>query len=314
MTGRATAADNSSMTSMNRRILVFAATLLAAGVPALAQDAARGASLLAEARAALGGEDKLRAVRALQARGEFKRMAGAQFTIEGELELSLALPDKMRRDEDMSPPGGGPSFVRTEVLNGTETWEENSGGFMMRRGGPGAPGAGQGNGMRGGRGPMDPEQMRQAQLRGRQAELSRYLLALLLTTNDKVAWLATAESPDGTADVLEITPEQGPAVRLFLDTATHMPLMMTWQGFAPMLLAGRRGRGAGDGAPNGAPAELPRPQQTTLRMTLGEYKTVNGIKLPHFITRGAGDQTNEEWTVSSYRINPSFKADTFTRK
>ena len=49
-------------------------------------------------------------------------------------------------------------------------------------------------------------------------------------------------------------------------------------------------------------------------MTLGDYKTVGGIRLPHLITRGVNDQTLEEWTVSNYRINPSFKADTFTKK
>ena len=49
-------------------------------------------------------------------------------------------------------------------------------------------------------------------------------------------------------------------------------------------------------------------------MTLGDYKNVNGIKLPHLITRGIEDQTNEEWTISSYRVNPTFKRDTFTKK
>jgi hypothetical protein len=48
-------------------------------------------------------------------------------------------------------------------------------------------------------------------------------------------------------------------------------------------------------------------------MTLGEYKTVNGLRLPHLITRGVNDMTIEEWTIDSYRINPSFKADVFTK-
>ena len=52
----------------------------------------------------------------------------------------------------------------------------------------------------------------------------------------------------------------------------------------------------------------PPPRQAappaTLQMTLGDYKTVNGIKLPHLITRGVNDMTIEEWTIDSYRINP----------
>jgi hypothetical protein len=285
-----------------------------------AQDpAARGASLLADARTALGGEERLRAVKALQARGDFKRMAG-QNTIEGELTLLVELPDKLRREEDLSLPGGGPAVIRTEVLNGTEVWDENTGGggqLVFRRGGRdggGAPG-GDGGAARGGRGPIDPEQLRQLQLRARQADLARLSLALLLNTSDAVAWIGTAESPDGKADVVEIKPAEGAATRLFLDASTHLPLMITWQGVAPQIVFGRRGgRGAPPEAGADQPPVPPRAQPATLRMTLGDYKTVNGIKLPHLITRGVNDATNEEWTVSSYRINPSFKADTFTKK
>jgi hypothetical protein len=155
--------------------------------------------------------------------------------------------------------------------------------------------------------------LRQFQLRARQADLARFGLAFLLSTTDPVTWVGMAESPEGKADVLEIKPAEGPATRLFLDTATHLPLMITWQGTAPQIFINRRGGGAPQ-AQGDQPAPPPRPQQATLRMTLGEYKTVNGIKLPHLITRGVNDQTNEEWTVSNYRVNPSFKADTFTKK
>jgi hypothetical protein len=300
---------------------------LAFAVNAFAQDATKGASLLAEARKALGGDEKLRAVKTLQVKGDFKRSAG-QNTIEGEVELFVELPDKLRRTEDLSLPGGGPSIIRTEVLNGTDTWEDNTGGggqFIFRgpggafgRGGGGGLGRGgggdaaDGNQRGGGRENVDSERLRQIQLRARQAELMRLALALLLTSNDPVTWVGTAQSPDGTADVLEVKPAEGPAIRVFLDTMSHMPLMLTWQGAGPQIFT-RRGGGRGQ-AQGDQPAAPPRPQQATLRMTLGEYKAVNGIKLPHLITRGVNDQTNEEWTVSSYRVNPSFKADTFTKK
>ena len=48
-------------------------------------------------------------------------------------------------------------------------------------------------------------------------------------------------------------------------------------------------------------------------MYLQDYKTVNGIKLPHLVVRGAGDQITEEWEIKSYKINPALKADTFTK-
>jgi hypothetical protein len=63
---------------------------------------------------------------------------------------------------------------------------------------------------------------------------------------------------------------------------------------------GRRGRGIGAGA-------------ATVEMHLSEYKVVNGLKLPHLITRGTNGETAEEWVIKSYRLNPTFKGNTFTK-
>lgn len=299
------------MTCRSLAATVLCATVFTFSAPgARAQDAARGAVLLADARTAIGGDDRLRAVRTLDVRGDFRRIAG-QTTIEGELQVRIERPDKLRRDEDLSPPGGGPAIIRTEVLNGTAVWEENSGrgGFFLGRFGGGAGGGRGADADARGRAAIDPAALQEAQRRARQTDLARFLLAFLLATDGPVAWVATAEAPDGRADVLEITPGAGPVTRLFLDQASHLPLMLTWTGVAPQVFVrgGRRGGRGDDPAP--AP---PDNRQATLRMTLGEYKTVNGIRLPHAITRGVNDMTTEEWTIDSYRINPTFRADVFT--
>lgn len=299
---------------MQRTALVALAMLsIAPGIEGQTKDPEKGAALLAQARQALGGEDRLRAIKTLDVRGDFKRLAG-QTTIEGELQIRLELPDKLRRDEDLSPPGGGPALVRTEVLNGTTVWDDNSGGgrmFIGRFGGPG----GRGGDLRGGgRAQIDPAQLEEAQRRARQIELARFALIWLLMTDGQVAWIGTAEAPDGKADVIEITPPVGPPMRLFLDVSSQMPLMVTWEGVAPRLMvAGRRG-GRGEG-PGEAPAAARGPggPPATLQLTLSDYKTVNGVKLPHLITRGANDMTIEEWAIDSYRVNTTFRANVFTR-
>ncbi len=308
--------------------LAATAWQMAAAPWAGAQDPGKGAALLAEARRALGGEERLGAVKTLDVRGEFKRAAG-QFNMDGELQIRIERPDKLRRDEDLSPPGGGPAIVRTEVLNGADVWEENSGRgtFVTRFGGPGDQDRGAGGG---GRAVRDPARLQELQRTARQAELARLLLAWLLVTDGGATWVGTAEAPDGKADVLEMTPTAGPPLRLFLDASTHVPLMITWRGNVPqMMFTGRRGGRGGsaappdDPAPEGAPrpdgapqadgARGGRPQEATLRMTLGDYKTVNGIRLPHLITRGFNNTTVEEWVVENYRINPSFGGDVFRR-
>ena len=347
------------MKNMNRStvatalgILVFAA---AAGIRAQeAGDPAKGAALLAEARKAIGGDDKLKAVKSLQSKGVYKRTAGTN-TQEGDVEIFIDLPGKYRRNE-LSGVAGGPVQERVEVLNGQDVWDINAtggfggGGFGRFGGGGGDFGGGRG-GFRGqggrgqgdpagqgaqagqppqGRGTIDPERVKELQRRQRQTELARLSLMWLLTTDAPVVWVGTAQSPDGNADVLEVRAAEGPATRLFLDQTTHLPLMMTTTAGGGRGNFGRRGGGAPDGA---APPPAPQPgaaappaagdaprrggpqggQPITIETHLSEYKAVNGIKLPHLITRGVNGQTNEEWEIKSFRINPNLKANTFTQ-
>ena len=323
-------------------VAVFAAW--AAATPAQIQDAAKGVALLADARKAIGGEDRLRGVKTFQAAGTFRRSAGGNNTLEGDIEVLIEIPNRFRRSESTGF-AGGPTVERVEVLSGDDVWDQTTGGGAgdFFRGGRDGGGGGRGFGDGGGRGfgdggdrgrfrdggfpgiglggdqnvgsgqrQIDPERLKDLQRRTRQADLSRLMLVWLLSTDAPVTWVGTAQSPDGTADVIEITPQGDAAIRLFLDTTTHMPLMITWAGAAPRLQFTRRGGGGGDpqtrpGGPQG------QPQQATIEMHLSEYKTVGGIKLPHLITRGISGQTNEEWEVRSYKINPSFKANAFAK-
>jgi hypothetical protein len=80
------------------------------------------------------------------------------------------------------------------------------------------------------------------------------------------------------------------------------------------VFAGRRGgRGGRGGDAGAAPPPRQGAQPATLQLTLSEYKTVGGIKLPHLITRGVNDMTIEEWTIDRYRINQSFRSDVFAK-
>lgn len=335
-------------------VLILAA-LVGAAVPAAAQDAAKGATLLNQARAALGGADKLAAITRLQLSGEFKRAQGNN-TQEGDFEIQIEAPDKYKLTEDTGT-AGGPTSERVQALNGTEIWDANDtggfpgggrggrgfrggfggdrgggggdrGGFGGRRGGGDAGADGQAAAGAQGRGQFDPERVRDLQRRQRQTDLDHLLLVTLLSSSAPVTWIGTAQSPDGMADVLEFKPQDGQATRLFLDQTSHMPLMITWEGAARggggRGRFGRRGgnagaRGAdaeargGDAAAGAAPAGAApaAPQATTLEMHLSNYKTENGLKLPHFISRGANGQTQEELTIKSYKLNPNFKSNTF---
>jgi hypothetical protein len=285
-------------------LVVIGALTVAHPFEAVSQDvAARAASVIAEARKALGGDARIGAVKTLQAAGDIRRSMG-EMQMEGELELLIEAPDKLRRNESIGVPGGA-LMIRTEVLNGTDVWDDSS-----QRGGMGGHVTMM---MRGPGGNMDEAAMKDMRRRMRRADLTRFLAALLLTSDTPMTHAGVAEAPDGKADVLEITPTDAPAMRLFVDQQTHMPLMLTWSGPQPRVMV-RRAQGPPNPDQPAREGENAAPlPEAAFEMRFEDYRKVDGIQLPHQITRSVNGQTNEEWTVKTYKVNPEFKSNTFTK-
>lgn len=324
-----------------RRVIATAAIVMAATfvrmdgisvLPLAAQD--RVATVLAAAKKALGGEDKVAGLKGLTAEGPFRRSMGGR-DLEGVMTLTIVRPDKMRRVEEIAMGGmvGGPIVERTSVLAGTTAWGDtaNRGGMgggmqIVMRGGPG-----DGPGGPGGPAPMTEEQLNEARVRRMRVQMQRWLAAL--ATAGPQAWVdaGVAESPDGKADILEAKEDTGRALRLFIDQGTHLPLMVQYQDPKPMVMInggpGRGPGGPGRGGPGGPPQMSPEEMQKrveemrrnppalgTYAMHLGDYKKVDGVMLPHKIDISLDGQPNEEWTVEKYKVNPAIKADTWEKK
>ena len=316
---------------------ILAAAVAATVVAGQTQDpAAKAASILAESRKALGGDDKLGAIKTIEIKGTARRGAG-DVNVEGDMTILMERPGKYLRKEQILLGNGGIDVV--EGLNGAESWDEQkfSGGMNFDDGGDGGRrGGGARQGGAAGQPAAPPDEAaKQAALAARQTEVARVVLALLLTTDQPVRHVGTAVTPQQTAEVIEMTgPDKSP-IRMLIDSKTYMPLLLTWTGLAQDPIAalaaraGFRGRGRGGrggfGGFGGRQGQQ-QPQQaakvvsadelakpTSLRMYLQDYKTVNGIKLPHLVVRSAGDQITEEWEIKSYKINPALKADTFTK-
>jgi hypothetical protein len=224
-------------------------------MPVVAQD--KAAEVMEKTRVALGGA-RLEQIKALSLEGPFAREMGNR-RLSGTIELTLQLPGNMHKSEDTEMMGGM-SIERVAALAGDTAWED-----MQNRGGMG------GNMQIVMRGPgnqeLNAEQLEQARLRRLKTEFNRYLLAFLGGAGLQPTYVAVAEAPEGKADVVEVKNEQGQAVRLFIDQATSMPLMLQYQEVRPRMNimggpggggGGRRGPGApgapGAGAPGaGAP-------------------------------------------------------------
>ena len=293
---------------------VGVSVLVGAAGPLTAQD--RVASVLAQVRTALGGEQKLAAVNAISAEGPLRRATGARAS-DGDRSLLVVRPTKLRRSEESTFFGN--TTERVSTFDGTQAWDETNrvarvsvggdsgGGF---HGGGGAPaGGGADHNHEAGefqnhnhsesdadetKGLLTEEQLNASRLRKMKMELQRWTLALLAESSQPFVDAGHADSPDGPADVLEIKDEAGRAVRYFIDPTSHMPLMVQYQ--EP------RTQAAG------------APQLVTVAMHLGDYKKVDGVLLPHRISLSVNGQTTEDWTIDKFKINPSVKADAFQKK
>jgi hypothetical protein len=332
-----------------RRVTAFSVALMVASFIQFdgvgAQD--RVASILKDTRKALGGEDKIAGLKTLVAEGPFRRTMGGR-DMEGTLVVTLGRPDKMHRLEEMQMGGmvGGPVIERTMAVSGTTSWEDtqNRGGMgggmrIVMQQAPG-PGGGQ----------MTEAQVNEARTRRMRVQMYRLTAALLADAGTEWVDAGVAESPEGKADILETKEETGRTLRLFIDQATKLPLMVQYQDPKPMVMVqGGRGPGGpggpgprGPGAPAAPPAhgasgapgepggaapmspediqkrmeEIRRnpPPLGTYAMHLSDFKKVDGIMLPHKIETSLDGEPNEEWTVEKFKVNASVKTDLWEKK
>ena len=105
------------------------------------------------------------------------------------------------------------------------------------------------------------------------------------------AYAAQAQAPQGTADVLDVRGPANFAARLFVDSQTHLPIMLTWQ------TPPARGQG---------------PAPTENRLYYADYRNVDGARFPFRLRRAAGADTIEETTFDRFRLNTKIDPRKFT--
>jgi hypothetical protein len=207
----------------------------AAHVVAEGRDA-KADAVMADARKALGGEKKLADLKGLSIRAEFRRElsagpisgGGATFVMmgggasiggggqtTGSIAIDLLMPDKLYREETTT---GGFSITRVDGFEGDRPFLDvisNSPGARVSADNPAS----------------DPARARMA-LKRSHTDLARLMLGLVAGTQPgfpvTYTYAGQAESPDGTAHVIDVKGGEDFKARLFIDTTTHMPLMVTY--------------------------------------------------------------------------------------
>ncbi len=214
------------------------------------------AKILADVRKALGGEQKLAAVKNLAVTGRSARTRADGTATESEFELLVELPDKyMRRDVLMAM---GPTsiyrntgFNADGLINLTDAPPSLSSGGNIRvvMAGPGsAPGQ-----------QLSPAQMAEANKRlinGYKQDFARLTLGMFAASFAgypvEFKHVGIAESADGKADVLEVSGTDGFVAKFFVDQTSHLPLMLSWLDKEPLVMTmgpggARVGGGGGSG-------------------------------------------------------------------
>jgi hypothetical protein len=303
--------------------------------------------VLADAREALGGDKKLDAVKTLSIAGRSLRTNPAGTSTESEFEVAIELPDKyMRRDAVVNM--GNMSIYRTSgfngdgVINEMDTPPQLAGGgnvVMFRTIGPGGAVTTTGGP------PPTPEQqetVRRAVLAASKQDFARLTLGMFVKSFAAYPVTMTAagqaESPDGKADIVEIKGEGDFVARLFVDSTTHLPLMLSWMAREPMVVVRQATAGPGGnvvtfgGAPGQAPkANMTPEERETLmkqaaeqakdaearrkiveyRLFYSDYRTVDGVKLPHKLQRSVDGKPTEEVTFDKVKVNAKVDAKKF---
>jgi hypothetical protein len=211
-------------------------------IPAAQAPARDPAPILAAAREALGGEKRLNAVKSFVATGRTRQVRGDNL-VPIEFEISVELPDKYVRRDEIPAQESGPTSTG---FNGDE---------LIQLPVPAPPGAPPGAQGRAGAPPAAPSQAqldaaRNARVAAVKQDFVRLTLGMFAGSFSSYpltfSYVGQAEAPQGTADVLEAKAAGNFTARLFINSQTHLPIMVSWQ-----QAAGRGGPGRG--MPGGPP-------------------------------------------------------------
>jgi hypothetical protein len=248
------------------------------------------AGVLADMQAALGGAAKVQAVKTVRAAGTIQRVT-PRGTTESEMTLAIEVPDKYMMRSVVSGQGSmavyrTTGFTGEALINILDAPPNLAAAASVRDRARAAAAASQ-----------TPEE--------RAAQTARQVLtvkkdfarpALGLFGASYAAFPlefrdgGEAESADGTARIVEARGADDFSVQLFVDTKTHLPLMMRWT--TP-----------GTGAAAGRTVER--------RVFYSNFQKTGGLTLPHTLQLSVDGTPTEETTFSEIAINGKLDRDTF---
>lgn len=261
----------------------------------------RARDVLAAARMIIAGTSGSGDVRTLTIAGRATRALGPM-QLSGSFTLHVALPDRSVRIDRLSMAG-----VRAEIASGFD------GTSLIQR-------ASSASGISMDTDALLPVDVRDAArstaLLGAKQDLAILMLGLM---SDSFAfypmqftYAGTADAPEGSADVIEARGADGLAVRLFVDSRTHRPLMVSWDGpdvagAARQLMAAPRAT-----MPTRADIDALALAPPVEHRMYFEAPRRSGTRIwPSLVRRAVAGVTTEEMRIEQVTVNPSLDVSLF---
>ena len=254
----------------HRIVAAALAASLHVAVHAQAPDASK---VLADARAALGGESNLSAVKSFVATGRTRQVRGNNL-VPIEFEINCELPDKFVRKDEIPAQDAEPTtlgFKGDELIQyppppagrGPAPGPGRAAGPAAPSGAPaggppaGGPPARGGQGREGGGGrggpPPNPAQQRLNTVKQDFVRLTLGVFAASFPTYPVTfKYAAQGQAPEGVADILDVAGPANFSARLVVQRDTHLPVMLMWQVPATNVVMRVPGQPAPENVPPGS--------------------------------------------------------------
>src|SRR5688572_2369056 len=335
--------------------LIFLASVIVAVAQAPSPSTSgEAAAVISGARDALGGEKRIAVVKTIVASGHTRQLQGDNL-VPMEFEINIELPDKYVRTDEIPARESGPN---SRGFNGDGLIQAGDApGGGPRRGGPASaePAASQGAATVGKPAASAPAGAASAGLPAEaptgaggakagpppsptipvKQDFVKLTLGMFATSFSSYplsfGHAGQAEAPEGKADVLDVKGPGNFSARFFIDSKTHLPLMLSWT-TPPNLVPVVAGQKPPANLPPGSvtfetpmpPPDSATPEQkkqfetdalaarnkamastrpTENRIYYADYRDVDGLRLPFRIRRAVGATTVEETQFDRYRIN-----------
>lgn len=243
--------------------------------------------LLAKAADALGGADRLRAIRSLSITGTFRRVFPDRER-SGTYQVYFVSPDKYKKVESAEV-SKGVQIGLVQVLDknvGRNGACVRAGGIELNldKLGVRTP-------------PLSSNARRQIR-----AGLTLHALAWFLSSpahaGVQFGYGGRAEAYGAHAFILDMKGADDFAARVFLDSKTYRPLSLIYRGRPPVITLDK------SVARRDAQA-----YETEIEVCFSDYRVENGIVSPRNIRAEAGGKLVEEFEMKTYRVNPPEAAE-----